>query len=128
MPEGDPIAARFASVFCLVLGIGCLSDSPMLGYAVNGDPALMTMWRGVPGSVSADGRTEPTAAVPDVAATKDPVGLAHSQYRRRALRPGGEVLGRPASGGRTGLAVTRPRRGITCRAAARVTRRSPVSR
>ncbi len=144
MPEGDPIAVRFAWVFCLVLGIGCLigggilgvaavrqateasayasagacpasvpltadcrqavpgtiagvaevggkspdyamdvqtsngvvhvtfaADSPLLGYAVDGDPALVTMWRGIPVSVSADGRTEPTAAVPDVAATRD---------------------------------------------------------
>lgn len=54
-----------------VVHVTFTSDSPMLGYAVNGDAALVTMWRGVPVSVSADGRTEPTAAVPDVAATKD---------------------------------------------------------
>jgi hypothetical protein len=46
------------------------SDSPMLRYAVDGDPAIVTMWRGVPVSVLTDGRTEATAAVPDTAFAK----------------------------------------------------------
>ena len=47
------------------------SDSAMLGYAVDGDPAVVTMWRGIPVSVSADGRSQATATVPDTAFAKD---------------------------------------------------------
>lgn len=47
------------------------SDSPMLGYAVNGDPAVVTMWRGVPVSVVTDGRSEVTTSVPETAFTRD---------------------------------------------------------
>jgi len=47
------------------------SDSPMLGYAVNGDPAVVTMWRGVPVSVMTDGRSEVTTSVPETAFTRD---------------------------------------------------------
>ena len=43
------------------------SDSPMLGYAVNGDPAVVTMWRGVPVLVMTDGRSEVTTSVPETA-------------------------------------------------------------
>ncbi len=53
------------------LHITFTSDSPMLGYAVNGDPASVTMWRGIPVSVSADGRSQATATVPDTAFAKD---------------------------------------------------------
>jgi hypothetical protein len=47
------------------------TDSPMLGYAVNGDPAVVTMWRGVPVSVMTDGRSEVTTSVPETAFTRD---------------------------------------------------------
>src|SRR5215469_11425459 len=43
------------------------SDSPMLGYAVDGNPAVVTMWRGVPVSVLTDGRFDTTTSVPDTA-------------------------------------------------------------
>ena len=46
------------------------SDSPMLGYAIDGDPVVVTVWRGIPVSVSADGRTEATATVPATAFAK----------------------------------------------------------
>jgi hypothetical protein len=47
-----------------------ISDSAMLGYAVDGDPAVVTVWRDIPVSVEADGRTEPTATVPETAFVK----------------------------------------------------------
>jgi hypothetical protein len=53
------------------LHITFTSDSPMLGYAVDGNPAVVTMWRGIPVSVSADGRSAATASVPDTAFAKD---------------------------------------------------------
>lgn len=40
------------------------SDSPMLGYAANGDPAVVTIWRGVPVSVATNGRSDVTTSVP----------------------------------------------------------------
>jgi len=43
------------------------SDSPMLGYAVNGNPAVVTMWGGVPVSVVTDGRSQVTTSVPETA-------------------------------------------------------------
>jgi hypothetical protein len=43
------------------------SDSDMLSYAVDGNPAVVTMWREIPVAVTTDGRTEPTAQVPDTA-------------------------------------------------------------
>jgi hypothetical protein len=47
------------------------SDSPMLGFAVDGAPAVVTMWRGVPVSVVTDGRSGVTASVPDAALARD---------------------------------------------------------
>jgi hypothetical protein len=47
------------------------SDSQMLGYAVDGDPAVVTMWRGVPVSVVLDGRSEITTSVPETALARD---------------------------------------------------------
>jgi hypothetical protein len=41
------------------------SDSPMLAGALNGDRAVVTMWRGVPVSVAIGGRSEATTSVPD---------------------------------------------------------------
>jgi hypothetical protein len=47
------------------------SDSAMLSYAVDGDPAIVTMWRGVPVSVETDGRSEVTTSVPQSALAGD---------------------------------------------------------
>ena len=42
-------------------------DSLMLRDVIDGDPAVVTMWRGTPVAVSAGGRTEATANVPETA-------------------------------------------------------------
>jgi hypothetical protein len=79
------------------------SDSPVLGYAVDGDPAVVTVWRGVPVSVVTDGRTEVTTSVPDAALADDVgnsevaggVGLLFvfgAWAIRRNWRPGGTQL------------------------------------
>jgi hypothetical protein len=47
------------------------SDSPMLDYAVDGDRAVVTMWRGEPVSVVTDGRSEVTTSVPETALARD---------------------------------------------------------
>jgi hypothetical protein len=47
------------------------SDSPMLSSAVDGDPAVVTMWRGVPVSVVTDGRSGVTTSVPETALARD---------------------------------------------------------
>jgi len=47
------------------------SDSPMLSYAVTGDPAVVTMWRGVPVAVVADARSQATTSVPETALARD---------------------------------------------------------
>ena len=43
------------------------SDSPMLRDAVDGDPAVVTMWRGVPVHVVTEGRSDDTTSVPRTA-------------------------------------------------------------
>jgi hypothetical protein len=53
------------------LHITFTSDSQMLGYAVDGAPAIVTMWRGVPVSVLTDGRSEITASVPQTSLAHD---------------------------------------------------------
>jgi hypothetical protein len=53
------------------LHITFTSDSSMLAYAVDGNPAVVTVWRGIPVSVTTDGRTQATAAVPETAFAKD---------------------------------------------------------
>src|SRR3984885_1809761 len=47
------------------------ADSPLLGYAADGDPAVVTMWRGVPVSVVTGGRSEVTAYVPVTGLARD---------------------------------------------------------
>jgi hypothetical protein len=54
------------------------SDSPMLGYAVDGDPAVVTTWRGVPVSVVTDERSEVTTLVPETALARDLGGSEES--------------------------------------------------
>src|ERR1700722_2554438 len=53
------------------LDLGFNSDSAMLAYAADGNPAVVTMWRGVAISVMTDGRTEVTVSVPDTALARD---------------------------------------------------------
>jgi hypothetical protein len=53
------------------LRLSFASDSPLLGYAADGDPAVVTLWRGVPVSVTTNGRSAVTAAVPRTAFTHD---------------------------------------------------------
>lgn len=50
------------------------SDSPMLGYAVDGDLAVVTTWRGIPVSVMTDGRSDATTSVPETALAGDVTG------------------------------------------------------
>jgi len=47
------------------------SDSPMLRHAVDGDRAVVTIWRGEPVSVETDGRSETTTSVPETALARD---------------------------------------------------------
>src|SRR5258708_25555105 len=84
------------------------SDSPMLADALDGDPAVLTMWRGVPVSVVTDGRSEVTTSVPDTALASDlgnseltgGVGVLFvlgARAARRNRRAGGaQPLTRPA--------------------------------
>jgi hypothetical protein len=53
------------------LDLGFTSDSPMLGYAADGNPAVVTMWRGVAVSVLTDGRSDVTVSVPETALARD---------------------------------------------------------
>ncbi len=53
------------------LDLGFSSDSAMLGYAADGNPAAVTMWRGIPVSVRTDGRSEATVGVPETALARD---------------------------------------------------------
>ena len=49
------------------LDLSFTSDSEMLGDAADGNPAVVTMWRGVATSVLTDGRSEVTVSVPETA-------------------------------------------------------------
>ena len=73
-PGGYRVSADYAldvRTASTTLHLTFSSDSPMLGYAVDGDPAVVTMWRGVPVSVVTDGRSEVTTAVPETALAHD---------------------------------------------------------
>lgn len=50
------------------------SDSPVLGYAVDGNLAVVTIWRGIPVSVMTDGRSDATTSVPETALAGDLTG------------------------------------------------------
>jgi hypothetical protein len=47
------------------------SDDPMLGYAADGDPAEVTVWRGIPVAVTTDGRSAVPSSLPGYAAATD---------------------------------------------------------
>jgi hypothetical protein len=67
-PGSGRISADYAldvQTASTTLHINFASDSPMLGYAVDGDPAVVTMWRGIPLLVVTDGRSEVTTSVPE---------------------------------------------------------------
>ncbi|HTX81658.1 MAG TPA: hypothetical protein VME44_05735, partial [Streptosporangiaceae bacterium] len=73
-PGGYRVSADYAldvRTASTTLHLTFSSDSPMLGYATDGDPAVVTMWRGVPVSVVTDGRSEVTTSVPETAFTRD---------------------------------------------------------
>lgn len=73
-PGGDRIGANYAldvQTASRTLHLTFSSDSPMLGYAVDGNPAVVTIWRGVPVSVVTDGRSELTTSVPKTALARD---------------------------------------------------------
>lgn len=73
-PGGYRVSADFAldvRTASTALHLTFSSDSPMLANAVDGDSAVVTMWRGVPVSVVTDGRSELTTSVPDTALARD---------------------------------------------------------
>ena len=73
-PGGGRVSADYAldvRTASTTLHLTFSSDSPMLGYAVDGDPAVVTMWRGEPVSVVTDGRSEVTTSVPETALARD---------------------------------------------------------
>jgi hypothetical protein len=85
-----------------------ISDSAMLSYATDGDPAVLTVWRGIPVSVSADGRSEATASVPNAAFAKDLGQCAlfggggvffalGALAMRRSRKVGPQPIGRPVA-------------------------------
>jgi hypothetical protein len=109
-PGGGRVSADYAldvRTASTTLHLTFSSDSPMLGFAVDGGPAVVTMWRGVPVSVVTDGRSEVTTSVPETALARD---LGNSEKAggvgvffvlgalaiRRNRRPGGmQPLTRP---------------------------------
>jgi hypothetical protein len=69
-PGGYRVSADYAldvRTASTTLHLTFSSDSPMLGYAADDDPAVVTMWRGVPVSVAVDGRSDVTTSVPETA-------------------------------------------------------------
>jgi hypothetical protein len=73
-PGGGRVSADYAldvRTASRTLHLTFSSDSPVLRYAVDGDPAVVTMWRGVPVSVVTGGRSEVTASVPVTGLARD---------------------------------------------------------
>jgi hypothetical protein len=73
-PGGGRVSADYAldvRTASTTLDLGFTSDSAMLGYAADGNPAVVTMWRGVAVSVLTDGRSEVTVSVPEAALARD---------------------------------------------------------
>src|SRR5215469_136669 len=72
------LGSRIPAVFALdvqtrstTLHLTFSSDSPMLRHAVDGDPALVTTWRGLPVHVVTEGRSDDTTSVPETAASRN---------------------------------------------------------
>lgn len=53
------------------LAITFPSGNSMLGYAADGDPADVTVWRGIPVAVTTDGRSATPSSLPEYAAAAD---------------------------------------------------------
>lgn len=73
-PGGGRVSADYAldvRTASRTLHLTFSADSPLLRYAVDGDRAVVTMWRGVPVSVVTDGRSEVTASVPVTGLARD---------------------------------------------------------
>lgn len=73
-PGGGRVSADYAldvRTASTTLDLGFTSDSAMLGYAADGNPVVVTMWRGVAVSVLTDGRSEVTVSVPETALARD---------------------------------------------------------
>ena len=73
-PGGGRVSADYAldvRTASTTLDLGFTSDSAMLAYAADGNPAVVTMWRGVAVSVMTDGRSEVTVSVPKTALARD---------------------------------------------------------
>jgi hypothetical protein len=73
-PGGGRVSADYAldvRTASMTLHLTFSADSPLLGYAVDGDRAVVTLWRGVPVSVVTDGRSEVTASVPVTGLARD---------------------------------------------------------
>jgi hypothetical protein len=73
-PGGYRVSADYAldvRTASTTLHLTFSSDNPMLGYAVDGAPAVVTTWRGVPVSVVTDGRSAVTTSVPVTALARD---------------------------------------------------------
>jgi hypothetical protein len=73
-PGGGRVSADYAldvRTASRTLHLTFSADSPMLRYAVDGDWAVVTMWRGVPVSVVTGGRSEVTASVPVTGLARD---------------------------------------------------------
>jgi len=67
----DVLDVRTAST---TLRLNFNSDNAVLGYAVDGDAAAVTLWRGVPVSVMTNGRSGTTTSVPETALAGDLTG------------------------------------------------------
>jgi hypothetical protein len=73
-PGGGRVSADYAldvRAASRTLHLTFSADSPLLRYAVNGDPAVVTMWHGVPVSVVTGGRSEVTTSVPVTGLARD---------------------------------------------------------
>ncbi|HEY2507546.1 MAG TPA: hypothetical protein VGI58_13615 [Streptosporangiaceae bacterium] len=69
-PGGGRVSADYAldvQTSSTTLHLTFRSPSAMLDYAVDGNPAVVTMWHGAPVSVLTDGRSSVTTAVPETA-------------------------------------------------------------
>jgi len=89
-PGGGRVSADYAldvRTASRTLHLTFSADSPMLRYAVDGDPAVVTMWRGVPLSVVTGGRSEVTASVPVTGLARDLGNSEKAGGRGRVLRP-----------------------------------------
>lgn len=86
------------------LDIAFPTANSMLGYATDGDPAEITVWRGIPVAVTTDGRSATPSSLPGYAAATDlgrcmeclgisPLFLFAPLLQRRQGRAGKQVLG-----------------------------------